>query len=218
MGWSALRPAVGLARLYAIEAIICEAIPDLAEALLHNSDTAFLRQKFGSLNPDTNVDIGDLEVMPPVAKGFLQIRVEGAGHREGLNSTSRMAYLANGTEEVFYTSVYGYLHDDAFRDEKKQLQARKRETALQILSDWLRARVLNYVGPLRDGTLVNRRIIPLVSWERFPDGHMTGQGVQAKDYLSYCIATEGHTGYFVRQFSGAVLYGVEFRHQSTIRG
>lgn len=217
MPWSPLRPDIGLARLYAIEAIIEEAMPDLSQAFLSNPDTAYLRQKFGALD-QRQVDIGDLEVMPPLAKGFLQIRVEGAGHREGLNSTSRMAYMANGTEEVFYTSVYGYLHDDAFRDEKKQLQARKRETALQILSGWLRARVLNYVGPLANGTLVNRRIIPLVSWERFPDGHLTGQGVQATDYLSDCIATEGHTGYFLRQFSGAVLYGIEMRHQGTIRG
>lgn len=215
--WSSTRPGAGLARLMALEDRIRDFLPDLNDAMQNHGDLAYLIQNYGAVDM-TCVDIGDLELMPDIASGWVQIRVCNGGHREGLDFTSQLTYSTpDQTTDTFHTVIIAYVHPDAFRvNDEGPLQTRLMTFAQEMVSDWLRARVLNFVGTI-NGVWQDPRILKLNSQERFNDGMLDGDGNQLTDELSDCVIASGTKGWFARNFDSKIIFGCQFVHSGVLR-
>ena len=212
--WTPQGIGAGRARLYALEGIIKQAIPDLNLACLACNEThdlvAMPDDGFGPLDPSKCVRIGDMEVLPPITEGFIQVRITaGSNHREGLDTYSERAWIAGATKDTLHTGILIYIHPASFRGVDKHVQSYNREITQALLSDWMRARILNFVGNLpTTGQFVDWRTLTLKSNER----------TQLPDYdlLSECIGVTGSTGYFTRNYGDEVAYGIQFLHTGVL--
>jgi len=221
--WRPDKPNAGLGRIYALESIIKQAIPDLnlafQNAPLYAPEVFYLSQEYGAIVPDTCVKKGDLEKLPDMGKyGWLHIRiVTGMAQREGMDVQSSRVYIQGNTRDEFFTAVYAYLHPDAFLSDAEDYQQTTRLIAQEIISDWLRARVLNFVGVLPDNSgFVDYRTLTLPSRERVAD--LDGNGNPQWDQLSDCKAIFGNKGYFTKDFGDEVAYGIMFVHSGLLQG
>ena len=207
------RPNIGESRLFVVRDWLSEpaALDDLNASLGRDALTsAMLTAPFVPVNA-ANILIGDPGLTWDAALGAVRFCVvAGTGYEGGVDFEHTLARIdvsaTAGRAYTVYTSVYGYLHPDAFRSKDAVGETLSREVARQRLMDWLRARVFNYTNPAEG---VDRRVMPLTSREF---------STTSDDRLKMGQVQSGKMAYFSRDYAeGMTLYGVHIVYRAQIQ-